>query len=171
MSAATRIADAVADKAPVALRLTAGMLWLSNVGWKAPPDFGESADRCRGLCGFVQAGIDHPVAPGYPWVLENLVRPNLAVFGWGVLVVEFLLAAMLLAGVFTRLAAVVGFAQSVAIGLSVANAPGEWYWSYALMAALHLALFAMAAGRTDGVDALLRADLDMRPRKWWQSLT
>jgi len=169
MPIANRATDVITNSTPLVLRLTAGLLWLSNVGWKAPPNLGESAEGCRGLCGFVQAGIDHPVAPGYPWVLEHVVRPNLAAFGWGVLIVEFLLAAMLLSGTLTRLAAVIGFAQSVAIGLSVANAPGEWYWSYALMAGLHLALFAMAAGRTGGVDAILRSN----PRRptWLESLT
>jgi uncharacterized membrane protein YphA (DoxX/SURF4 family) len=149
-------ADAITRAAPAVLRVTAGLLWLSNVSWKVPPDFGESADGCGGLCAFVQAGIDNPVAPVYPWVLEALVRPNLAVFGWAVLVVEFLLAALLLSGTFTRAAAVVGFGQSIAIGLSIANAPGEWYWSYGLMAALHLAVFATAVGRRPTLDARRR---------------
>ena len=33
---------------PAALRVTAGLLWLSNVGWKTPPDFGRSADSSSG---------------------------------------------------------------------------------------------------------------------------
>jgi len=150
-------ADAITRAAPAVLRVTAGLLWLSNVSWKVPPGFGETADGCGGLCAFVQAGVDHPVAPVYPWVLETLILPNLAVFGWAVLLTEFLLAALLLSGTLTRIAAVVGFAQSIAIGLSVANAPGEWYWSYGLMAALHLAVFATAAGWRPAVDARRRA--------------
>ena len=149
--------DGVTRAAPAALRVTAGVLWLSNVNWKVPPGFGESDDGCRGLCAFVQAGIDHPVAPLYPWVLDTLIRPNLSLFGWLVLVLELLLAALLLSGTLTRLAAVLGFAQSIAIGLSVANAPSEWYWSYVLMAALHLAVFATALGRRREVDAGKRA--------------
>ena len=150
-------ADAITRAAPAVLRVTAGLLWLSNVSWKVPPGFGESADGCGGLCAFVQRGIDNPVAPVYPWVLETLVRPNLAVFGWAVLVTEFLLAALLLSGTLTRIAAVVGFGQSIAIGLSIANSPEEWYWSYALMAALHLAVFATAAGWRPALDARRRA--------------
>jgi uncharacterized membrane protein YphA (DoxX/SURF4 family) len=155
--AANTAANAVSRAAPLTLRLVAGLLWLSNVSWKVPPDFGRTADVCRGLCRFVQAGIDHPVAPGYPWVLENLIQPNLALFGWGVLILEYLLAALLLSGTLTRLAAVVGFAQSLAIGLSVANAPEEWYWSYVLMAAVHFAVFANATWRAAGGDPVPRA--------------
>jgi thiosulfate dehydrogenase [quinone] large subunit len=47
-------------------------------------------------------------------------------------------------------------AQSVAIALSVLNAPHEWPWSYYLMIAVHLLLFATAAGRVWGLDGLLR---------------
>lgn len=142
--------------APVLLRVTAGLLWLSNVGWKTPPDFGRSADRCSGLCRFVEAGVDDAVIPPWGWVLENIVSPNLSAFGYLTLVTEFLLAVLLLSGTLTRAAALVGFGQSIAIGLTVANAEGEWYWSYLLMAALHVAVFAMAAGRSYGVDAMLR---------------
>ncbi len=94
--------------------------------------------------------------PPWGWLLENLVSPNLALFGYVTLAVEFLLAVLLLSGTLTRGAALLCLAQSIAIGLSVANADGEWYWSYLLMAVLHVAVFAMAAGRFYGVDAILR---------------
>lgn len=151
-----RASQAARRALPATVRVVAGLLWLSNVSWKLPPSFGESADGCRGLCGFVQAGIDHPVAPVYPWVLETLVQPNLQLFGWTVLVVETLLAALLLSGTWVRAAAALGIAQSVAIGLSVANADGEWYWSYALMVVLHFAVFATAVDRRGPVDARRR---------------
>ncbi len=154
---------------PAALRITAGLLWLSNVGWKTPPGFGRSDDGCSGLCSFVEVGIDDAVIPPWSWVLENLVSPNLTAFGYLTLAMEFLLAVLLLSGTFTRAAAVVGFAQSIAIGLTVANAEGEWYWSYLLMAALHVAVFATAAGRYYGVDALLRQQRGL-PR-WLEAAT
>lgn len=129
---------------PVALMVVAGLLWLSNVSWKVPPDFGDTAGGCSGLCGFVESGIDHPVAPGSGWVLDNVVQPQLALFGWLTLAVEAALAALLLSGRYRRVAALLGVAQSLAIGLTVANAPGEWYWAYVLMIALHLAVLGFA---------------------------
>lgn len=154
-SGALRVQAVLQRAAPPLLRVTAGMLWLSNVIWKVPPGFG-------GLRNFVAFGADHPVAPLYPWAVRTLILPNMGPFGWITLVVEVTLAALLLCGVFTRAAAAVGFLQSIAIGLSVANAPEEWYWAYALMAALHAAVWVTAAGRTWGVDSLLRA---ARPRR------
>lgn len=151
----------VSPRLTVALRLTAGLLWLSNVGWKTPPDFGQSGDSCRGLCGFVQEGADNGVIAPWAWLMEHLVAPHLTVFGYLTLLAEFTLAVLLLSGTLTRLAALVGAAQSLAIGLTVANADGEWYWSYLLMIALHVALFALAAGRVYGVDARLRERPDL----------
>jgi thiosulfate dehydrogenase [quinone] large subunit len=170
VTAVLRAADRTTAAVPLLLRMTAALLWLSNVWWKEPLDFGRTAGGCEGLCRFVHYGVEHPVAPGYRWFLREIVEPNLAVFGWGVLLVEVLLAAMLLSGTFTRGAALLGLLQSIAIGLSVANAPHEWYWSYALMAALHMALFAFAAGRTHGVDGLIRAAYPRRP-VWLELLT
>ncbi len=139
-----RVDRVVVFRAPAVVRWVAGLLWLSNVSWKVPSAFGRVGDRCGGLCRYVEEGVDHPVFPGSGALFDNLVGPNLAAFGWLTLFVEAALAASLLAGVFTRTAAIVGIAQSIGIMASVANADGEWYWSYLLMAALHLAVLVFA---------------------------
>jgi hypothetical protein len=128
----------------VAVRWLAGLLWLSNLNWKKPPDFGAADGRCDGLCGFAALGVEHPVAPGAAQVFEHLVLENLSVFGWLTLGVELSLAAMLLSGRYVRSAAVIGAVQSLAIGLAVANAPGEWFWAYLLMFGLHVAVLVQA---------------------------
>lgn len=139
------------------VRIAAGLLWLTNAGWKIPPDFGK--DSGRGLYRFTTEAIDHPVLGPFSWIVEHLVLPNFTVFGWIVLLTEASLGAFLLLGLGTRFWALVGVAQSVAIGLSVALAPNEWPWSYYLMVAIHAALFATAAGRTWGLDGLVRPAL------------
>jgi hypothetical protein len=129
---------------PVTVAAIAGLLWLSSVSWKVPPGFGDSADRCSGLCRFVQAGVDHPVLPGSGWVFDSIVQPQLRVFGYITLVTEAALAALLVSRRYLRVAAVLGIAQSLAIGLAVANAPDEWYWAYLLMIGLHVAVLGFA---------------------------
>jgi hypothetical protein len=137
--------DAVTARwVPPTLLVIAGLLWLTSVNWKVPPDFGDTARGCSGLCGFVEDGIEHPVAPRTRWVLDTVVQPQLTAFGWLVLVTEVALAALLLSGRHLRVAAVLGATQSLAIGLTVANAPDEWYWSYVLMIAVHLAVLGFA---------------------------
>ncbi len=133
-----------------ALRITVGLLWLYNVSWKRPPDFGESSGN--GLYGFTKAAVDHPVFPPFSWVVEHLVLPQFTAFGWMVLAAETVLAVLLLTGTLVRVAALVGLGQSLAIGLSVAQAPGEWPWSYWMMIAIHVALVFTASARYAAVD-------------------
>jgi hypothetical protein len=51
---------------------------------------------------------------------------------------------LLVSGRFVRSAAVLGMAMSAGIGLAVANADDEWYWSYVLMITLHVAILVTA---------------------------
>jgi hypothetical protein len=135
-----RVDEMTARWGATVLRWTAGLLWLANANWKVPPDFGRGPDRCTTLCRYVEAGAEFPVAPGSAWFFDTVVSPNLAVFGWVVLLSESLLAVLLISGRFVRSAAVLGMAISLGIGLAVANADHEWYWTYVLMIALHLAI-------------------------------
>lgn len=134
------------------LRILVGVLWLYNVVWKSPPDFGRSSGR--GLYGFTRDAVDHPVLPPYSWVVEHLVLPHFTPFGYGVLIAETTLAVLLLSGTLVRIAALLGVAQSLAIGLSVANAPGEWPWSYLMLVGIHVVLLTTASGSAAAVDAV-----------------
>jgi len=136
------------------VRVTLGLMWLSNLGWKRPPDFGEGPAP-YGLYTFVADAVSHPVLPPYSWVIEHLVLPHFTIFGWATLAVETLLAGLLLTGTLTRAAALVGMVQALAIGLSVLAAPGEWPWSYVLMVVAHAAVLVAAPGRVPGVDSAL----------------
>lgn len=102
------------------LRLLAGLIWLYNVVWKVPPDFGERGRR--DLYHFTHLAVEHPVFTPFSWVIEHAVLPYFTAFGWGVLFAESALAVLLLTGTAVRLAALIGIGQSVAIGLSVADA-------------------------------------------------
>lgn len=142
--------DSRVGRAVIALvRVGVAFMWIQNVSWKVPPDF-------TALRHFTQFAVDRPVLAPYAWLVENLILPNMGFFGWATLLVEASLGAFLLVGLATRLFALIGVAQSVAIALSVLNAPHEWPWAYYLMILANLALFAIAAGRWYGVDGVLR---------------
>ncbi|HXH79279.1 Rv1678 family membrane protein [Nocardioides sp.] len=136
------------------LRILLGLMWLYNVAWKRAPNFGQDAGN--GLFKFTSYAVEYPVLAPYAWITDHLILPVFPVFGWVVLIAETALAVLLLTGTYVRLAALIGLAQSVAIGLSVAYAPEEWPWAYFLMAGAHMVLIFAAAGRilgTDGVRA------------------
>lgn len=137
-----------------AMRVVVAMLWFQNLSWKVPPDFGRSEGG--GLYGWAEEGVTHPVLAPYAWLLENVVLPQFTLFGYLTLFAEFAVGVLLLAGLLTRFAALLGIAQTVAITLSVLNAPNEWHWSYFLMLVCHVLLFAVAAGRAHGLDGLFR---------------
>lgn len=144
-------------RAVAGLRVLAGLLWLYNVSWKLPPDFGRDGGNL--LYGYVQDAIEHPVFPPFSWAMENIVDPAFIPFGWAVLVVETALAVLLLTGKLTPLAALLGIGQSAAIGLSVLMTPGEWPWSYYMMVGIHLVLLFTAAGHTWGADGVRAASV------------
>jgi hypothetical protein len=133
------------------LRVLLGLMWLHNVSWKVPPDFGNAGG---GLYKWTAFAVSHPVFPPYSWVVEHAVLPNIEVFGWGVLIAESALAVLLLTGAWVRVAAVLGVGMSLSIGLSVAVAPHEWPWAYWLMIGAHAAVLFSSAGRAFAVDAL-----------------
>lgn len=135
---------------PTVLRVLLGLMWLYNVSWKRPPDFGQ--DHHSGLYKYTADAVSHPVLPPYSWLVDHVVLHVFVPFGWLVLVTETALAVLLLTGTWVRLAAVIGIAQSLAIGLSVAYAPGEWPWSYWLMIGAHVALLTSSAGRLFALD-------------------
>jgi len=138
-----------------AVRIGTALLWIQAASWKTPPRFGEGSPP-QGLYKYTRWAFEHPVLPPYGWLVKHLVIPNFTFFGWMTLLVEASLGAFLLIGLGTRFWALVGVAQTLAITLSAANGPGEWIWSYLLMLLVHLMLFATAAGRTFGLDGLLR---------------
>jgi len=118
------------------LRIFVGILWLANLSWKLPPDFGR--DDARGLLySFRQAERHALVSPLRDFV-RDVVIPHFTLFGSLVFTVELVAGVLLLLGLFTRLGALVGTAQALAITALVVRAPNEWFWGYAMLVLLNL---------------------------------
>jgi hypothetical protein len=150
-----RLEARVGAATPVVLRITLGLLWLANIHWKRPNDFGKSDNS--GLYKYVDpANSSAPVFRPYNWLVDKAVIPNFTLFGWVTLLLEITLAAGLLAGWKVRWLALLGAVQATAIGLSVVNytAVYEWPWSYILMVFAHVGLFGVVAARRFGADTL-----------------
>jgi uncharacterized membrane protein YphA (DoxX/SURF4 family) len=143
-----------------AMRIVLGVLWLANLEWKRPGDFGQN--NKNGLYKYVASAIDHPVFGPYSWFVKNVVLKQYVAFGWMTLLLETTLAVLLILGLWVRPAALLGVGLSVSILLSVLyfeNSAGqriEWPWSYFLMVAAHLLVFACDAGKHLGLDGAIR---------------
>ncbi|MEW5868528.1 MAG: TQO small subunit DoxD [Chloroflexota bacterium] len=94
-------------------------------------------------------------------ILDKLFIPNIRITGWLVWLAEFWIFLSMLLGLFTRLGALVSIGVSLQLYVGLANIPRpfEWEWSYGTIVALSIAMLAAAAGRSLGVDALLRRKL------------
>ncbi len=137
------------------VRILVGLMWLANLHWKVPPEFGEPTNS--GLYKFFDAVTrNSPFAP-FTWVVETIVLPNFAVFGWFTLIAETIVAMLLIIGYRTKLAALGGALITVPILLSVIyyDRADEWSWAYYLMIGIHLLLLAADAGRHVGLDGVL----------------
>jgi len=118
------------------------------------------------LAAFTGFAIDHPVFPPYTAVVENIILPNIGVFGWVIVLSEATIGAFLLVGLFTRLWALVAVVQGFVIFLTVGLTPEEWPWSYYLIMVGCLMLAGVAGGRVWGLDGLLRPVWLARDSVW-----
>jgi hypothetical protein len=91
--------------------------------------------------------------------IDNVVKPNIRVFGFFVWGMEAFIFITLFFGIFTRLGALVAIFQSLQLWVGLAGVAGEWEWSYNWMPVLALLIFAFAPLIGFGIDSLLRPRL------------
>ena len=70
-------------------------------------------------------------------LVGSVVIPHFTLFGWLVFGIELSAGVLLTLGLMTRLGAVLGTAEAVAITLLVGRAPTEWFWGYAMFVVLN----------------------------------
>ncbi len=91
--------------------------------------------------------------------INNVVKPNIRVFGFFVWGMEAFIFVTLFLGLFTRLGALVAIAQSLQLWVGLAGVAGEWEGSYNCKPVLALLIFAFAPQIGFGLDSLLRPRL------------
>lgn len=133
------------------LRVLLGVLWLANLSWKLPPDFGR--DDAEGLLYNFRLAEEHAVIGPLRSLASDVLIPHFTVFGWLVFLVELAAGVLLVVGLWTRIGAALGLLQSIAITLLVVRAPDEWAWTYVLFVALSLAVLLTPSGRVLSLDA------------------
>lgn len=141
-------------------RIIMGVLWLLALRWKLPPDF--DAGSQRSLREWLELAVAHPTIELYGSFIDSVVLPNFTAFAWSVFVIELIVGLGLLTGTTTRAVAFVGLLLSLNLGIGLSEVPGEWPWSYAMMAMWHGTLLVAGAGRLWGVDQYLRDRFDER---------
>ncbi len=140
---------------PLAIsRILIGSLWLFSLRWKLPPNFAPSTGV--GLMDWLHLEVQYPAFSWYSEFVETVVIPNFTLFAWIIFLAELATGISLLMGLLTRLGAMAGFLMSINLVIGLLEVPGEWPWSYVMLAMWHGVFVAAAAGRLWGIDALIR---------------
>lgn len=134
-------------------RILLGVLWLANLTWKLPPDFGR--DDPEGLLYNFELAAEHALGAPLRRLAEDVLIPHFTLFGWMVFLAELAVGLSLLLGLWTRIGALLGVVQSVAITLLVVRAPDEWVWTYVLLVAMSLVVALTPSGERLSLDARL----------------
>lgn len=149
-------------------RLIYGYLWYTQLLWKMPPQFGCPAnfavstslrDRTSGLCDWVGILVLYSEWPLQSQLVNNIIVPNMASFGWLLWGMEAFVAVSLILGLFTRLGGLAALIQGLNLLIGVGFAPIEWEWTYGMLTILGLVFLAIPTGRIYGLDALIRPRL------------
>lgn len=150
---------------PIALsRILIGILWLFSLRWKLPPDFAPASGR--GLIDWLMLEVQHPAFGFYANFVESVVIPNFTLFAWAIFLSEALVGISLLTGTMVRLGGLVGLLMSINLGIGLLEVPGEWPWSYVMMAMWHGTFVVTAAGRLWGIDSWLRQKTAVSRLRW-----
>jgi uncharacterized membrane protein YphA (DoxX/SURF4 family) len=130
------------------MRVVIGIMWWQQSLWKIPPHWDW------GLIHWMEVMVEHASTQLQSTLVRDLVLPNIAVFGPLVYAIEVFIAASLILGVVTRVAAALGALMAINLWLGLYNAPGEWPWTYMFLVVLQLIFLINPPGRSLGIDAL-----------------
>ena len=142
-------------------RLIIGSMWWQQVIWKVPPNFG-------GLRFWMNEMFKYSAFDLQRSFVQKVVLAHFSFFAPQVFLVEVLIAASLLIGLWTRLGSLLGFLMGINLAFGLYRSPSEWPWTYVFLVVLMGLFAAEPPGRALGLDALL-----CRPgqqKRWWQRL-
>lgn len=162
-----RAPASVAPLWPVAVaRVLIGVLWLFSLRWKLPPSFDGGEER--GLREWLDLMVEHAAFGFYGDLIESVVIPNFTFFAWLLFLAELLVGLSLLLGYRVWAGGLVGLALSLNLGVGLLEVPGEWPWSYAMLAMWHGVFVMSGAGQVWGLDGTLGSAANEQHRKYEQ---
>lgn len=131
------------------LRLIVGCMWWQQSLWKIPPNY-------DGLVYWMKQMVDHASIPLQSQLVQDLVLPNISLFGPLVYGIEVLIAVSLMLGLLTRVGAGLGALMALNLWLGLYSAPGEWPWTYGFLVIIQMLFVLDPPGRSLGADVVLR---------------
>ncbi|MBX9701774.1 MAG: hypothetical protein K2X74_20230 [Acetobacteraceae bacterium] len=147
----------VANLATWFVRVSLGGMWFQGALWKLPLPFsGPFLDWTKNIG-------EHAAFEAHRALANDLLVPNIALLGPVVFLAELAFAASLILGLGVRLFALLAMGFALQLWLGLYLHPKEWPWIYWFLAVLMGLFAAQGAGRSLGVDAILRRDGGLPP--------
>lgn len=88
--------------------------------------------------------------------MTDVVIPHYTLFGWLVFLVELAAGVLLLLGLWSRVGALIGLTQTIAITVLAVRAPHEWVFTYVMFLAIGLVVLFTPSDRVLSLDARRR---------------
>jgi uncharacterized membrane protein YphA (DoxX/SURF4 family) len=134
------------------VRVLIGCMWFDGMLWKLPLPVSS------GLRYWTEQEAARAAFEFHRMFVKEFLLPNLAWFGPLVFLAELTFATSMILGVAVRAVSLLAilFVLQLWLGIYRPGEPAEWPWSYMFLAMLMFLFYLYAAGRSLGLDALLR---------------
>jgi len=123
---------------------------------------GPFVDNGRGLYHWMTLGAQFGNKSPLPFfgdIVKNTMLPNWQFFGWLFFFIEGLAAVSLILGLLSRVGGALGFLQGTLYYLALGQLPGQWTWSFVMLALFGFVFLFTGPGRFLGLDQLIRPKL------------
>ena len=132
------------------MRLTAAGMWYQGTIWKLPLPVSDAFVFWTGALAKYTSFAPHA------WLVKTVFLPYIFLLQPVIYLTEIFFTITLSLGVLTRLGALLAVLFTAHLWIGLYNDPTEWPWTYVAIMVSHGMFVATAAGRSLGMDNLLR---------------
>jgi uncharacterized membrane protein YphA (DoxX/SURF4 family) len=129
-------------------RFIIGAMWWQQSVWKAPPEYEGLRYWMEEMVKWASTGLQQEF-------VKDVVLPHFHFFAPQVYILEVLVAATLMLGLFSRLGAFLGALMATNLWLGLYRSAGEWPWAYFFLIIIQIMFLVQRPGRSLGLEALL----------------
>jgi hypothetical protein len=137
-----------------AARVTIGTMWFEGSLWKLPIPSG-------GFRYWLEQEVEHAAFGFHKALVSSVLLPNFTLVNVIAFLSEMGMATAFILGFGVRAFAVLGMIFAVQLYFGLYTHPGEWPWEFIFIVVICWMFYIYAAGRSLGLDALLRRDTDV----------
>jgi hypothetical protein len=129
-------------------RTVMGAMWWQQVIWKTPPTYGGLEFWTKEMVKYASTELQRSF-------LTGVVLAHFSLFAPQVFLVEVIISAALLLGLWSRFGSLLGVAMGLNLSLGLYRSPGEWPWTYVFLILVMGLFVSDPPGRSLGLDVML----------------